>query len=151
MHNLVNGFQRLPCLRPNPKTQYPNTKMIYQVQETCESISDYWPKHKYFNLFTKNKSISFTYLYVGIAKFGKCCDGFHFGTHVQVLLLWGKSNYYFSCLYAAIVNVGKTNTYRSQMTSTWFTKHMRNNAYDTQDISIWVTTHMIHKTIGILC
>jgi hypothetical protein len=51
----------------------------------------------------------------------------------------------------AIANVGKINTYQSQMTNIWFTKHMRNNAYDTQDISIWVTTHMIDKTINTLC
>ncbi len=51
----------------------------------------------------------------------------------------------------AIANVGKINTYQSQMTNIWFTKHMGNNAYDTQDISIWVTTHMIDKTINTLC
>ncbi len=39
----------------------------------------------------------------------------------------------------------KMKTYQSQMTITWFTKHMGNNAYDTQNISISVTTHMIHN------
>ncbi len=88
---------------------------------------------------------------MGIAKVGKCCDVVHIGTHVQVLVLWGKSNHYFKHLYAGITNVGKTNTYRSEMTNIWFTKHMGNNAYDTQDISIWVTMHMIGKTINTLC
>jgi hypothetical protein len=44
-----------------------------------------------------------------------------------------------------ISNVGKINAYWSQMTITWFTKHMGNNAYDTQNINIWVTMHMIHN------
>jgi hypothetical protein len=44
-----------------------------------------------------------------------------------------------------IANVGKINTYWSQMTIAWFTKHMGNNAYDTQNINIWVTMHMTHN------
>jgi len=43
----------------------------------------------YCIFFTK-RNPCFAYLYVGIAKIGKCCDVVHFGTHVQVLLLWGK-------------------------------------------------------------
>jgi hypothetical protein len=41
--------------------------------------------------------------------------------------------------------MGKINIDWSQMTITWFTKHMGNNVYDTQNINIWVTTHMIHN------
>jgi hypothetical protein len=41
LHNLVNDPQKLTNLGPNPKMQYMNMKMIYQVQEKCKSIYDY--------------------------------------------------------------------------------------------------------------
>jgi hypothetical protein len=56
LHNLVNAPQRLTSSRPNPKMQYLNMKMIYQVQETCKSIFDYWPKCRYCIFFIKNST-----------------------------------------------------------------------------------------------
>ncbi len=48
--------------------------MIYQVQKNVNQyLFDYRPKHSCCIFFTKNKS-SFVDLYVGIAKFEKCCD-----------------------------------------------------------------------------
>jgi hypothetical protein len=39
--------------------------MIYQVQETCKSIYDYWLKHKYYIFFTK-KLVPFLWTYMWI-------------------------------------------------------------------------------------
>jgi hypothetical protein len=79
---------------------------------------------------------------VVIFSFWDTCASIAFVGKIQSLFLMPICGY---------CEVGKTNTYRSQMTSTWFTKHMGNNAYDTQDINIWVTNTYDTQTIIILC
>jgi hypothetical protein len=80
-------------------------------------------------IFFKKTSPSFADLYVGIAKFGKCCDVVLLGHMCKYIVLWQKSNHYFECLYMGIVDVDKINRYWSQMTIAWFTKHMIHNKH----------------------
>jgi len=134
LHNLVNGPWRLTNSKPNPKMQYLNTKMIYQVQETCESISYYWPKHEYFILFTKNKSQVFCIPICGYCKIWQMLWRCSFWDTCASIAFVGKiESFFLMTIYATITNVGKANTIGHK----W-------QVHGSQ--CIWVTMHMIHKT-----
>jgi hypothetical protein len=137
LHNLVNVFQGLTSSRPNPKMQYPNTKMIYQLQETCESIFDYWPKHRYFILFT-SLGLLHTYMWVWqklanvvmLFILGHMCRFFFCGENPMIIF-----NIYMRLLWMWVkqTHIGhKWQVHGSQ--SIWYTKHkhMGHNTYDTQ-------------------
>jgi hypothetical protein len=71
--------------------------MIYQVQKNVSHyLFDCRPKRMYY-IFFKKTSPSFVDLYVGIEKFGKCCDVL-LGHMCKYITLWQKSNHYFECL-----------------------------------------------------
>ncbi len=74
---------------------------------------------------SQKTSPSFVDLYVGNAKFGKCCDVGILGHMCKYITLWQKSNYYFLSLYTSIANVGKN-------------KH----------ILVTNDNYMVHKTYG---
>jgi hypothetical protein len=72
LHNLINHLQKFTISKPNPKMQYMN--MIYQMKK--KKVNTYWIVDlNACNAFSSQKiSPYFVDLYVGIAKFGKCCD-----------------------------------------------------------------------------